>query len=260
MGPYWHPIETWLQTVAEPTVTPENWQEWVSLGARAAARHRRDVCRLALLRRDGETIRAALRVRAARARAQVLLRRALRRGLLPSDRLAREGLVSLGRGPPRRRVLELARTGHARSRRHRRASPDRSSAHLRPRDRLERRRPRRRLRARSDDHRPHRSSARGRSHHLGAAAQRRLGRCAGAPRRARGGRRLDPARRPLRLRPGRPPVRAAVELVQRSARLLPRRCVRLLRVADRADGRCDGRRDRLRILGRPRADARVPRA
>ena len=144
--PYWHPIETWLQTVAEPTVTPENWQEWVSLGARAAARHRRDVCRVAPLRRAGETIRAAFRVRAARARAQVLLRRALRRGLLPSDRLAREGLVSLGRGPPRRRVLELARTGHARSRRRRRASPDRSPPHLRPRDRLERRRPRRRLR------------------------------------------------------------------------------------------------------------------
>ena len=49
--PYWHPIETWLQTVAEPTVTPENWQDWVSLGARAAARHRRDVCRVAPLRR-----------------------------------------------------------------------------------------------------------------------------------------------------------------------------------------------------------------
>jgi NADH-quinone oxidoreductase subunit L len=28
--PLWHPIETWLQTVAEPTVSPENWQEWVS--------------------------------------------------------------------------------------------------------------------------------------------------------------------------------------------------------------------------------------
>ena len=96
----------------------------------------------------GETIRAAFRVRAARARAQVLLRRALRRGLLPSDRLAREGLVSLGRGSPRRRVLELARTGHARSRPRRRTSPDRSSPHLCPRDRLERRRPRRRLRGR----------------------------------------------------------------------------------------------------------------
>src|SRR5207245_239965 len=28
--PLWHPIETWLQTVAEPTFTPANWQEWVS--------------------------------------------------------------------------------------------------------------------------------------------------------------------------------------------------------------------------------------
>jgi NADH-quinone oxidoreductase subunit L len=29
-APLWHPLETWLQTVAEPTVSPENWQEWVS--------------------------------------------------------------------------------------------------------------------------------------------------------------------------------------------------------------------------------------
>ena len=30
--PLWHPIETWLQTVAEPTVTPAGWQEGVSSG------------------------------------------------------------------------------------------------------------------------------------------------------------------------------------------------------------------------------------
>jgi NADH-quinone oxidoreductase subunit L len=29
-APFWHPIETWLQTVAEPLVTPKNWQEAVS--------------------------------------------------------------------------------------------------------------------------------------------------------------------------------------------------------------------------------------
>src|SRR3989449_4025551 len=29
-APLWHPIETWLQTVAEPTVSPANWQEWVT--------------------------------------------------------------------------------------------------------------------------------------------------------------------------------------------------------------------------------------
>ncbi len=28
--PFWDPITTWLETVAEPTVSPENWQEWVS--------------------------------------------------------------------------------------------------------------------------------------------------------------------------------------------------------------------------------------
>jgi NADH-quinone oxidoreductase subunit L len=31
-APLWHPIETWLQTVAEPTVTPASWQEGVSSG------------------------------------------------------------------------------------------------------------------------------------------------------------------------------------------------------------------------------------
>jgi NADH-quinone oxidoreductase subunit L len=29
-APLWHPIETWLQTVAEPTVSPESWQEWLT--------------------------------------------------------------------------------------------------------------------------------------------------------------------------------------------------------------------------------------
>jgi NADH-quinone oxidoreductase subunit L len=30
-APWWHPVETWLQTVAEPVVSPESWQEWVSI-------------------------------------------------------------------------------------------------------------------------------------------------------------------------------------------------------------------------------------
>jgi NADH-quinone oxidoreductase subunit L len=30
-SPWWHPIETWLETVAEPLVTPETWQEWLSI-------------------------------------------------------------------------------------------------------------------------------------------------------------------------------------------------------------------------------------
>jgi NADH-quinone oxidoreductase subunit L len=29
-SPVWHPVETWLETVAEPLVTPTNWQEAVS--------------------------------------------------------------------------------------------------------------------------------------------------------------------------------------------------------------------------------------
>jgi NADH-quinone oxidoreductase subunit L len=30
-SPYWHPVETWLDTVAEPLVTPKTWQEWTSI-------------------------------------------------------------------------------------------------------------------------------------------------------------------------------------------------------------------------------------
>jgi NADH-quinone oxidoreductase subunit L len=30
-SPWWHPIETWLQTVAEPIVSPASWQEWLSI-------------------------------------------------------------------------------------------------------------------------------------------------------------------------------------------------------------------------------------
>jgi NADH-quinone oxidoreductase subunit L len=30
-SPWWHPVETWLQTVAEPTVSPASWQEWLSI-------------------------------------------------------------------------------------------------------------------------------------------------------------------------------------------------------------------------------------
>jgi NADH-quinone oxidoreductase subunit L len=29
-APLWHPVETWLQGVAEPVVTPTNWQEGIS--------------------------------------------------------------------------------------------------------------------------------------------------------------------------------------------------------------------------------------
>jgi NADH-quinone oxidoreductase subunit L len=30
-SPWWHPVETWLQTVAEPLVSPQPWQEWLSI-------------------------------------------------------------------------------------------------------------------------------------------------------------------------------------------------------------------------------------
>ncbi len=30
-SPWWHPVETWLRTVAEPIVSPASWQEWTSI-------------------------------------------------------------------------------------------------------------------------------------------------------------------------------------------------------------------------------------
>jgi NADH-quinone oxidoreductase subunit L len=30
-SPWWHPVETWLETVAAPVVSPESWQEWLSI-------------------------------------------------------------------------------------------------------------------------------------------------------------------------------------------------------------------------------------
>jgi NADH-quinone oxidoreductase subunit L len=35
-SPWWHPVETWLRTVAEPVVTPKSWQEWTSIVASLA--------------------------------------------------------------------------------------------------------------------------------------------------------------------------------------------------------------------------------
>src|SRR2546429_241778 len=29
-APLWHPVETWLKVVAEPTVSPKSWQEWLT--------------------------------------------------------------------------------------------------------------------------------------------------------------------------------------------------------------------------------------
>ena len=30
-SPWWHPVDTWLQTVAEPIVSASSWQEWLSI-------------------------------------------------------------------------------------------------------------------------------------------------------------------------------------------------------------------------------------
>ena len=55
-------------------------------------------------------------------------------------------------------------------------------------------------------------------------------------------------------------VRPELDLVQRPRRLVPRRLLRVLVLARRAGGRRHGRGDRVRLLGRPRAAARVLRA
>ena len=68
------------------------------------------------------------------------------------------------------------------------------------------------------------------------------------------------ARVALRLRLAHAPVRAAALVVPRSRRQLPRRPVRVLALARRRDDRRDGGVRDLRLVGRPRTDARVLRA
>ena len=81
----------------------------------------------------------------------------------------------------------------------------------------------------------------------------------GAARLARRGRLLDRRARALRLLEG-PAVRAAGVVVQRPERLVPRRDVRLLALARRPDRRRDGRGDRVRVPRRARPAARLLRA
>src|SRR5207248_7042345 len=90
-----------------------------------------------------------------------------------------------------------------------------------------------------------------------AAVRRRLD---GAVGRAGGGRLVDRLRGPVRLLEARSAARPADELVLRPERLVPRRALRLLAVARRHDGDRNGRRDRVRVLGRPRQAARLLRA
>ena len=92
-----------------------------------------------------------------------------------------------------------------------------------------------------------------------------IGRVAGPDRaalRARRGRVLDHRADSdgLRQHLGHAELRPAGDVVQRPRRLVPRRLLRVLVLAGRARGRRDGGCDRLRLLGRARAAARVLRA
>src|SRR5207248_11592336 len=95
---------------------------------------------------------------------------------------------------------------------------------------------------------------------LDAAAQPVRGWLDRAARLARRGRALDRLGRPLRLLQARPAARPADELDLRPERLLPRRLLRLLALARRDDGGRGRGGDRLRVLGRARAAARLLRA
>ena len=97
----WDPLADWLAPLAEPLVEPSVLQDCGRLVDRDRARARRHLPRLALLRR-AEPRCAELPDGEARARAQALLRRALRRRLLPAGRDHRERAAPRRRGAARR--------------------------------------------------------------------------------------------------------------------------------------------------------------
>jgi NADH-quinone oxidoreductase subunit L len=100
--PLWHLVTDWLEPVAPtlPIAVPTNTQEWLTSSRRRALRHRRCICDL----RHRAARDPAAAGRAARARAQALLRRGVRRNLLQAGRrlldVAAEGCG--GSVPPRR--------------------------------------------------------------------------------------------------------------------------------------------------------------
>ena len=141
----WTPVTNWLDPVARPLVEASGTQEAVSsilavlLGA---GRHRH---RLVDLRRAQDD-RAAQRLGAEPARAQVLLRRGLRLRVLPAGGLPGHRAHALGRAAARVRVGARARAGSRPGRARHGSAADRPRPHLRARDRGERRRPDNRLR------------------------------------------------------------------------------------------------------------------
>ena len=100
----WHPFENGSPDVAEPVVTLEpTWQEY-GRERRSPSPLGRAGIGVAWLLYGRQVGCARARARAADARAQVLLRRAVRRDLLPAAVLARACARPMGRGAPRHRI------------------------------------------------------------------------------------------------------------------------------------------------------------
>ena len=138
----WTTISDWLEPVAKPLVEASNTQEAVASDRRRCGRSRGDRGRLVDLL--GAPVARAAAGR--RARAEVLLRRALRRALLLADGRAREDALLGRRGaarqrldPGRQRRGALGRLAHA-------CAPDRPRPLVRARARGRRHRPHPRLR------------------------------------------------------------------------------------------------------------------
>ena len=256
----WDPFEDWLEPVVEPLVHPTTGQEWLTSAIAVTLGAPRLVPRLARVR--GRSRARPGRRRPDDARAQALVRRAVRRGLRApgaGDRrpAARPGRDARRPGRPRR-----GRGRDARRRRDRGTRPERAAAHLRPRDHGHRVDPGPRL--------PRGAlsmlttllivvplaAALAR---LGAAALARVDRRARAHGRARRGRPLGRRGAELRLRERRAAVLDRARVVLRARHLLRGRALRLPVLARRADRRRRRRRGRLRALGGPRAAARLLR-
>ena len=265
-APFWHPVDDWLAArsrdarVAEPT----NWQEALSSGPRGRARPRRD------RRRVGDVRRRKLAVPRF-----ALVQRALEHKLYFDE--AYDAVFY-------RPAVALASVAAPRV-----EEPVIAAASARPRRDTRRRRPASCrgcrpgccARTSSCSHRASPSSPSSSSWcddrllttlliclpigaalaDLGAAAlalsrparSRCSSRCSRSASGSSSSARFD-------FDAGRPAVRAAAAVVQRPARLVPRRRVRLLALARRAHRRRDGGRDRLRLLGGTRTAARVLRA
>ena len=106
----WDPFGDFLEPTVEPLVEPSGTQEfWASLAAFALGlvRNRRRLGRVL----GTEAPHPAGQRRAGGARAQVLLRRALRRGLLPADGAARALAARPLRGADRARLDHRNRVG-----------------------------------------------------------------------------------------------------------------------------------------------------